>query len=172
MATDTLPGRALPLMRFEDTVSSEKKGLLSFVKSRVNSEDDAEDIVQDVFSRLYEGNLVETIEDMTAWLYRAARNKIVDFYRKRRQNTSLDTEGAIVPQATQGNALFWEKFEQALSELPAEQRQVFELNELSGKTFREIAAETGESINTLLSRKRYAVMYLRARLNDLFDDVE
>ena len=68
MATDTLPGRALPLMRFEDTVSTEKKGLLSFVKSRVNSEDDAEDIVQDVFSRLYEGNLVETIEDMTAWL--------------------------------------------------------------------------------------------------------
>lgn len=172
MATDTLPGRALPLMRFEDTVSTEKKGLLSFVKSRVNSEDDAEDIVQDVFSRLYEGNLVETIEDMTAWLYRAARNKIVDFYRRRRQNTSLDAADAIVPQATQGNAVFWEKFEQALSELPAEQRQVFELNELSGKTFREIAAETGESINTLLSRKRYAVMYLRARLNDLFEDVE
>lgn len=159
-------------MRFEDTVSTEKKGLLSFVKSRVNSEDDAEDIVQDVFSRLYEGNLIETIEDMTAWLYRAARNKIVDFYRKRRQNTSLDAADAIVPQATRGNALFWEKFEQALSELPAEQRQVFELNELSGKTFREIAAETGESINTLLSRKRYAVMYLRARLNDLFEDVE
>ena len=96
----------------------------------------------------------------------------MDFYRKRRQNTSLDAADAIVPQAAQGNGLFWEKFEQALSELPTEQRQVFELNELSGKTFREIAAETGESINTLLSRKRYAVMYLRARLNDLFEDVE
>lgn len=159
-------------MKFEETVSSEKKGLLSFVKSRVSSEDDAEDIVQDVFSRLYEGNLIETIEDMTAWLYRAARNKIVDFYRRRRQNASLDAADAIVPQAAAGNPMFWEKFEQALSELPAEQRQVFELNELSGKTFREIAAETGESINTLLSRKRYAVMYLRARLNDLFEDVE
>lgn len=171
MATDTLPSQVLPKMRFEETVSSEKKGLLSFVKKRVSSEDDAEDIVQDVFSRLYEGNLIETIEDMTAWLYRAARNKIIDFYRRRRQNTSLDAAEIVEPAAQADSALFWEKFEQALSELPAEQRQVFELNELSGKTFREIADQTGENINTLISRKRYAVMYLRARLNDLMEDI-
>ncbi len=166
-----MDAEALPLMRFEETVTNEKKGLISFVKNRVNSEEDAEDIVQDIFSRLLEGNLIESIEDMTAWLYRAARNKIVDFYRRRRHATSLDSSEAVQLAATQGNAAFWEKFEQALSELPAEQRQVFELNELSGKTFREISAETGESINTLLSRKRYAVMYLRARLNDLFEDI-
>ncbi|MBX3720939.1 MAG: RNA polymerase sigma factor [Turneriella sp.] len=158
-------------MRFEETVTNEKKGLISFVKNRVNSEEDAEDIVQDIFSRLLEGNLIESIEDMTAWLYRAARNKIVDFYRRRRHSASLDSNEAVQLTATKGNAAFWEKFEQALSELPAEQRRVFELNELSGKTFREIADETGESINTLLSRKRYAVMYLRARLNDLFEEM-
>lgn len=158
-------------MRFEETVTNEKKGLISFVKNRVNSEEDAEDIVQDIFSRLLEGNLIESIEDMTAWLYRAARNKIVDFYRRRRHSASLDSNEAVQLTAAKGNAAFWEKFEQALSELPAEQRRVFELNELSGKTFREIADETGESINTLLSRKRYAVMYLRARLNDLFEEM-
>lgn len=159
-------------MQFEDTVNKEKKGLIAFIRSRINSEDDAEDIAQDIFSRLYEGNLIESIEDMTAWLYRAARNKIVDFYRRRRHSTSLDASEAVELRATNGNAAFWENFEQALSELPREQREVFELNELSGKTFREIAEETGESINTLLSRKRYAVMYLRARLNDLLDEVE
>lgn len=166
-----MDAEALPLMRFEETVTNEKKGLISFVKNRVNSEEDAEDIVQDIFSRLLEGNLIESIEDMTAWLYRAARNKIVDFYRRRRNSASLDSSEAVQLAATQGNAAFWEKFEQALSELPAEQRHVFELNELSGKTFREIASETGESMNTLLSRKRYAVMYLRARLNDLFEEM-
>ncbi|MBN8220062.1 MAG: RNA polymerase sigma factor [Spirochaetes bacterium] len=166
-----MDAEALPLMRFEETVTNEKKGLISFVKNRVNSEEDAEDIVQDIFSRLLEGNLIESIEDMTAWLYRAARNKIVDFYRRRRHSASLDSNEAVQLTATKGNAAFWEKFEQALSELPAEQRRVFELNELSGKTFREIADETGESINTLLSRKRYAVMYLRARLNDLFEEM-
>lgn len=158
-------------MQFEETVTKEKKGLTAFIKSRINSEDDAEDIVQDIFSRLYEGNLIDTIEDMSAWLYRAARNKIVDFYRRRRRSTSLDAPDAVQLPAAQGNGAFWEKFEQALSELPREQREVFELNELSGKTFREIADETGESINTLLSRKRYAVMYLRARLNDLFEEL-
>lgn len=167
MATD-----ALTLMQFEDTVNKEKKGLIAFIRSRINSDDDAEDIAQDIFSRLYEGNLIESIEDMTAWLYRAARNKIVDFYRRRRHQASLDASEAVELKATNGNAAFWESFEQALSELPREQRVVFELNELSGKTFREIAEETGESINTLLSRKRYAVMYLRARLNDLLDEVE
>lgn len=166
-----MDAEALPLMRFEETVTNEKKGLISFVKNRINSEEDAEDIVQDIFSRLLEGNLIESIEDMTSWLYRAARNKIVDFYRRRRSSTSLDSSEAVQLAAAQGNAQFWEKFEQALSELPSEQRQVFELNELSGKTFREISEETGESINTLLSRKRYAVMYLRARLNDLFEDL-
>lgn len=162
---------ALALMQFEETVTKEKTGLTAFIKSRINSEDDAEDMVQDIFSRLLEGNLIDTIEDMSAWLYRAARNRIIDFYRRRRHSTSLDSPDAVQLPAVQGNALFWEKFEQALSELPREQREVFELNELSGKTFREIAAETGESINTLLSRKRYAVMYLRARLNDLFEEV-
>lgn len=167
MATD-----ALTLMQFEETVNKEKKGLVAFIRNRINSDDDAEDIAQDIFSRLYEGNLIESIEDMTAWLYRAARNKIVDFYRRRRNATSLDASGAVEPRASNGNAAFWEAFEEALSELPREQREVFELNELSGKTFREIAEETGESINTLISRKRYAVMYLRARLNDLLDEVE
>ena len=167
-----MASEALSLMQFEETVTKEKKGLIAFIRNRINSDDDAEDIAQDIFSRLYEGNLIEGIEDMTAWLYRAARNKIVDFYRRRRQQSSLDSSEAVQLRAANGNATFWQNFEQALSELPREQREVFELNELSGKTFREIARETGESINTLLSRKRYAVMYLRARLNDLLDEVE
>ncbi|MBL8032661.1 MAG: RNA polymerase sigma factor [Leptospiraceae bacterium] len=166
-----MAAEAVAFMQFEETVNKEKKGLIAFIRKRINSEEDAEDMVQDIFSKVFEGNLIESIEDMTAWLYRAARNKIVDFYRRRRHLASLD-DVAEIARPVAGDALFWEKFEQALSELPEEQRQVFEQNELSGKTFREIAEQTGENINTLISRKRYAVMYLRARLNDLLEDIE
>ena len=127
MATD-----ALALMQFEDTVNKEKKGLIAFIRNRINSEEDAEDIAQDIFSRLYEGNLIESIEDMTAWLYRAARNKIVDFYRRRRHQASLDSPEAAELKAMNGNAAFWESFEQALSELPREQREVFKYSPLMG----------------------------------------
>lgn len=166
------------ILRFEDTMKQEKASLFSFIKGRVNSEEDAEDIVQEIFSRLLEGNLSETIEDLGAWLFRAARNRIIDLYRKRGKDrtTNLPEEGsgtslAVADAAVEWQTEFWDAFETALSELPAEQRFVFEQNELLGLTFREISEKTGEKINTLLSRKHYAVLFLRERLRGLYDEM-
>ena len=160
-------------LRFVDTMKSQKGSLLSFVRKRVTSPEDAEDIVQDIFSRLLEGNLADTIEDLSSWLFRAARNKIIDLYRKNRKNLESISDMDVTTAAPEleWNLRFWEEFEQALLELPQEQRRVFELNELQGKTFREISEKTGENINTLLSRKRYAVLYLRERLQSLYNEI-
>lgn len=162
------------VLRQDGRMDSLSQRLISFVKKRVSSLEDAEDIVQDVFSVFIEGNLAETVEDLSAWLFRAARNKIVDLYRKR--SSTADT-GQLSGQEQSGisgsdySKQFWEELETALSELPEEQRTVFEQNELEGKSFREISEETGENINTLLSRKRYAVLYLRERLQNLYDEM-
>ncbi len=161
------------VLRQDGKMDSLIQRLINFVKKRVNSLEDAEDIVQDVFSVFIEGNLAETVEDLSAWLFRAARNKIVDLYRKR--SSAADT-GQLSGTEESGTEFesgkrFWEELETALSELPEEQRTVFEQNELEGKSFREISEETGENINTLLSRKRYAVLYLRERLKNLYDEM-
>lgn len=161
------------VLRQDGKMDSLTQRLISFVKKRVSSLEDAEDIVQDVFSVFIEGNLAETVEDLSAWFFRAARNRIVDLYRKR--SSAADT-GQLSGTEISGTEFesgtrFWGELETALSELPEEQRTVFEKNELEGKSFREISEETGENINTLLSRKRYAVLYLRERLRELYDEM-
>lgn len=164
--------QAILVLRQDGKMDSLIQRLINFVKKRVSSLEDAEDIVQDVFSVFIEGNLAETVEDLSAWFFRAVRNRIVDLYRKR--SSGAETEqlsGIEFGENAEYSTRFWEELETALSELPEEQRTVFELNELEGKSFREISEETGENINTLLSRKRYAVLYLRERLRELYDEM-
>ncbi|HAE12757.1 MAG TPA: RNA polymerase subunit sigma-24, partial [Bacteroidetes bacterium] len=167
--------------------------LLRFIRTKVANEEDAQDILQDVFYQLASNHgIVEGIENMTAWLFRVARNRIIDTYRKKKPE-SIDTSGigsdeedgdsylaqigAISavrdddPDALYERSLVWETLYEALSELPEEQRLVFELHELESKSFNEISELTGVGVNTLLSRKRYAVLHLRERMRDLYEEM-
>lgn len=166
-------------------INDYSKRLFGFIRKRVNNEADAEDILQDVFYQLV-GN-TQPIEQMTGWLFTVARNKIID--RKRKHKPELlddiysgDDDNMLSwtelfyakddnPETEYLRTMFWETLNLALEELPEEQRKVFEMNELEGIPFKEIAAQTGESINTLLSRKRYAVLHLRERLETLRDEL-
>ena len=162
--------------------------LMRFIRARVPSEADAEDISQDVWQKFVTAFDEGQIEEVGAWLYTVARNRIVDQYRKPRM-ASLDalaaeTESADesfdlaslylpderTPETEYLKNLFWEQLHAALAELPPEQREVFVWHELEGLSFREIAALTGENLNTLLSRKRYAMQSLRQRLDSLHDE--
>jgi RNA polymerase sigma factor (sigma-70 family) len=176
----------------EQAVKNERKKLLRFIKTRVSNEEDASDILQDVFYQLASNHgMVDTIENMASWLYRVTRNKIIDWYRKRKTE-SIDTSAAFDDDEEDGyfsnlsalsssnsdnpdeiyeRQLVWDTMYEALNELPAEQREVFILHELENKSFNEIAEQTGVSVNTLLSRKRYAVLYLREKLQDLYDEL-
>ena len=162
------------------------KRLLGFIRKRVANEADAEDILQDVFYQLA-GN-TQPIEQLTAWLFRVARNRIVDVKRKHKPEllddlyaskgdddmlgwTDLLTDLDNTPESTYLRSIFWETLYAALDELPAEQKQVFVLNELEGVPFKDIAEQTGQTVNTLLSRKRYAVLHLRERLQVLRDEL-
>lgn len=171
-----------------DIVRDAGRGLLRFIRRRVGSDADAEDVLQDVWQQLVTTLEDEPIERVTAWLYTVARNRIVDRYRKPR-TASLDALGegaeeaadfdlaAWLPQddATPAQAhlrtLFWQEVQTALEELPAEQRAVFVWHELEELSFQDIAELTGENVNTLLSRKRYAVLQLRRRLAPLRDEL-
>jgi DNA-directed RNA polymerase specialized sigma24 family protein len=145
--------------RISDVVKRERSRLLNFIRRRVPDPGDAEDILQDVFYRLVEANrFLMPIDHVTGWLFRVARNRIIDFFRKKTTESFSDL--AVV-----------EELELAVDELPAEQRAVFVAHELEGRSFKEIAAETGVSVNTLLSRKRYAVMRLRRRLQTIYDEL-
>jgi RNA polymerase sigma factor (sigma-70 family) len=164
------------------------KRLFNFIRGRVGTAEDAEDILQDVWYQFTNVLETEPIEQTSAWLFRVARNRIIDKYRKR-QPESLsdemvpDTEdegfnlrefvaaGNATPESEHLRNLFWEQLFSALSELPEEQRQVFVWNELEDVSFNEIARRTGEKINTLLSRKRYAVLHLRKRLEQLYKEI-
>lgn len=168
-------------------ITEYSKRLMGFIRKRVNNEADAEDIMQDVFYQFI-GN-TQPIEQMTAWLFTVARNKIIDRQRKKRPDALEDLfgqeegeEGGLNwteflfdasdnPEKDYLRQVFWEELNTALSELPEEQRQVFILNELEGVPFKEIAERTGETVNTLLSRKRYAVLHLRNRLSVLKDEL-
>jgi len=168
-------------------ITDYSKRLMGFIRKRVNNEADAEDILQDVFYQFI-GN-TQPIEQMTAWLFTVARNKIIDRQRKKRPEALEDLfgeeegeEGGLNwteflfdasdnPEKEYLRTLFWEELTNALNELPEEQKQVFILNELEGVPFKEIAERTGETVNTLLSRKRYAVLHLRERLKVLKDEL-
>ena len=168
-------------------ITDYSKRLMGFIRKRVNNEADAEDILQDVFYQ-FVGN-TQPIEQMTAWLFTVARNKIIDRQRKKKPEALEDLFGeeeseesglnwteflfdaSDNPEKDYLRTLFWEELNNALNELPEEQKQVFILNELEGVPFKEIAERTGETVNTLLSRKRYAVLHLRNRLSVLKDEL-
>jgi RNA polymerase sigma factor (sigma-70 family) len=162
--------------------------MMRFIRARVGSHADAEDILQDVWRQLITAIEDGPIEHVLSWLYTTARNRIIDQYRKPKM-ASLDAlaaefdhedEGFELPESLLRDAatpenddlrnLFWEQLQAALAELPKEQRQVFVWHELEGLSFQEIAALTGENLNTLLSRKRYAVLHLRQRFQRLRDE--
>jgi RNA polymerase sigma factor (sigma-70 family) len=159
-----------------DVVSREQSRLRRFIRRRVPDPSDADDILQDVFHALVEANrLLMPIDHVTGWLFRVARNRIIDLFRARTPE-ALELEDLLPspdagPEAAYARALLLEALEQAIAKLPAEQRDVFIGHELEGRSFKEMAAATGVSVNTLLSRKRYAVLRLRQRLRRTYDDM-
>jgi RNA polymerase sigma factor (sigma-70 family) len=172
--------------RILDAVQNYGKRLFGFIRSRVKSNEDAEDILQDVWYQLSAIIETEPIEQLSSWLFRVSRNRIVDKQRKRRQ-LSLedflyeDEEGELVypeallademnPELELERTLFREAFLVALEELPAKQREVYVWNELEDMTLQEIADKTGDNIKTISSRKRYAVAYLRERLGEIYNE--
>ena len=176
----------------QETFRREKGRLLSFIRSRVASVEEAEDILQDVFYQFVAGfESIGSLDRVTSWLYSVARNKIIDGYRRNASRPKrTDFEGAIgkeddaplslqeilpdldnTPEASLLREAIWDEITQALDELPADQREIFIQNEMEERSFREIAEETGVSINTLLSRKRYAILALRKRLQKFYNDM-
>jgi RNA polymerase sigma factor (sigma-70 family) len=162
--------------------------LLGFVRQKVNSEEDAQDILQDIWYQLTRLNNAGELENIGAWLYRVARNKIVDGYRKKSSESLEDfgyenEEGELNfkeifllddsnnPEDAFFKELFWEELSKALSELPEKQREVFELNEIEGFTLQEIADKSGANIKTIISRKGYAVKHLHKRLAYLYNEL-
>jgi|SRR6266545_128434 len=176
--------------RIADLVKREQSRLRNFIRRRVPDPGDAEDILQDVFCKLVEANhLLMPIEHLTGWLFRVARNRITDLFRKQKPESFSDAAVAdeddellrwedLLPSADAGpDALYarhvlLEELELALGGLPAEQREVFVAHELEGRSFKNMAAETGVSVNTLLSRKHYAVRHLRERLQRVYDETK
>ncbi len=174
--------------RIIDVVKREQSRLGNFVRRRVPDPSDAEDILQDVFYTLVEANrLLMPIEHVTGWLFTAARNRITDFFRKKKPErfgdlSASDDEGESLafedllpspdagPDELYARSELLDELEDALDELPEEQREVFVAHEFEGRSFKEMSAETGVSVNTLLARKRYAVLHLRNRLQDIYDE--
>jgi len=169
------------------TVKDYGKRLFGFIRKNVNTDADAEDILQDVWYQYANATATQTIEQVSGWLFKVARNKITDKYRKKKDNLIDDyqyenEEGEIQfrelfftldndPELADIKKLFWEELFAALEELPANQRDVFILNELEDKTLQEIADQAGENLKTIISRKRYAVLHLRSRLQYLYDEL-
>jgi RNA polymerase sigma factor (sigma-70 family) len=174
--------------RISDVVKREQSRLRNFIRRRVPDPGDAEDILQDVFYRLVEANrLLMPIEHVTGWLFRVARNRITDLFRKKEPEKfseieRLDEEDELLqfedllpspdagPEALYARHVLLHELERAVAELPKEQREVFVAHEFDGRSFKDLSAETGVSVNTLLSRKRYAVLHLRERLQRVYDE--
>ncbi|MGO9642443.1 MAG: RNA polymerase sigma factor [Candidatus Acidiferrales bacterium] len=175
--------------RISEAVERERPRLRNFIRKRVADASDAEDILQEVFYEFVEAyRLMKPIEHVTGWLFQVARNRITDMFRRKRPEASTSDlvnateEGDLLqledllpspdagPEAAYARSVLLEELDQALEELPEEQREVFVAHEIEGRSFKEIAAETGVSVNTLLSRKHYAVVHLRRRLQTIYDE--
>ncbi|MFM0316596.1 RNA polymerase sigma factor [Paraburkholderia nemoris] len=171
------------------TVLRERTKLGNFIRRRVHDQGDAEDILQDVFHEFVQAyRLPAPIEQASAWLFRVARNRIIDRFRKRREeplaemaDDSDDVEYRLDlalpatdagPEALYARSVLLEALQKALNELPADQRDVFVAHELEGRSFKELAADSGVGVNTLLARKRYAVLHLRVRLQAVYDELD
>jgi RNA polymerase sigma factor (sigma-70 family) len=175
--------------RISEAVRRDYPGLRAFIRKRVADQSDAEDILQDVFYELVEAyRMMKPVEQVTAWLFRVARNRITDLFRRRTREAraaepaKFNAEGEELlldellpspdagPDAAYARGVLVEALDDALEELPAEQRDVFVAHELMGYSFKDLAEQSGVGVNTLLSRKRYAVLYLRERLQSVYDE--
>lgn len=188
IAEMTEQGRPEQDRRISEIISEQRARLRNFIRRRVRDEADVEDLLQDVFYELVRANrLLMPIEYVTGWLYRVARNRITDLFRKKKpENFSdqavADEDGEIFeiedllpspdagPEAQYVRSLLLDELDIAVGELPEEQREVFIAHEIEGRSFKELSEESGVSINTLLSRKRYAVLHLRERLQSIHDE--
>ncbi len=175
-------------LRISEIIAEERCRLRNFIRKRVPLEADVEDLVQEVFYELVRANrLLMPVEYVTGWLYSVARNRITDLFRKKTPESFshaalADEEEELLhledllpspdagPDALYARSVLLDELESALDELPDEQREVFVGHELEGRSFKQMAAETGVSVNTLLSRKRYAVLHLRERLRSIYDE--
>ena len=175
-------------LQISEIVAEQRSRLRNFIRRRVPDPSDAEDIVQEVFYELVEANrLLMPIGHVTGWLFRVARNRITDLFRKKKpvlfsdaalegeEGETLQFEDLLPspdagPEALYFRSVLLDELEFALADLPGEQREVFVAHELEGRSFKELSAETGVSVNTLLSRKRYAVLHLRERLQSIHDE--
>ena len=174
--------------RISEAIEREKPRLRNFIRKRVADESDAEDVLQEVFYELVEAyRMMKPVEQVTAWLFRVARNRITDLFRSKKREGSSDPAGGTVgeedltledllpsrdagPEAAYARTVLLAELEDALEELPEEQREVFLAHEIEGRSFKDLAVETGLSMNTLLSRKHYAVIHLRERLRAVYDE--
>jgi RNA polymerase sigma factor (sigma-70 family) len=174
--------------QISDIVAEQRARLRNFIRRRVPDPSDAEDIVQEVFYELVEANrLLMPIEHVTGWLYRVARNRIIDLFRKKKPERFSDAtieneDGEILqvedllpspdagPEALYMRSVLLDELELAIEALPDEQREVFIAHEIDGRSFKELSAETGISMSTLLSRKRYAILHLRERLQNIYNE--
>ena len=179
-------------IRIEKLIEEEQGRLLGFIRKRVRREEDARDIAQDVYYQLTSGfDDIRSVASLTSWLFTVARNRITDYFRKSRAesfsdqvlNGTADGEEPlmledILPALTRSpedeymRGVIWEAIQESLENLPEAQREVFVLNEFEDMSFKEISELTGEGINTLLSRKRYAVKYLRGQLRELYEQIK
>ena len=174
--------------QISEVIAEERSRLRNFIRKRVPNEADVEDLLQEVFYELVEANrLLMPIDYVTGWLFRVARNRITDLFRKKKPVSFTDAafedeEGALLeiedlltssdagPEALCLRNMLLDELESALAELPAEQREVFIAHEFEGRSFKELSAQTGIGVNTLLARKRYAVLHLRRRLQNIHDE--
>ena len=175
--------------RIAEAFTREQRRLRSFIRKHVADDRDVEDILQDVFYELVEAyRLVKPVEYMTAWLFRIARNRITDLFRRKRNEISTDEpvpgtddDGPLSfgdllpsvdagPEAAYARGMLLEELVAGFEELPEEQREVFIAHELEGRSFKEIAAASGVNVNTLISRKHYAVLHLRRHLQAIYDE--
>lgn len=170
-----------------NTINTYGKRLFGFIRSKVKSNEDAEDLLQDVWFRFSQLTNLDELESVSGWLYQMARNRVTDFYRKQKtqsleENSFEDEDGELSfkeilladdthhPELKQFKNIFWEQLLKALEELPSNQREVFVRNELEDESLQQIADSNGKNIKTIISRKGYAVKYLREHLDNLYNE--